>query len=199
MHFPVFLGTLRNLTRSSAAGLMILLAACSSGVAPAPSSVRTEAMWLLNNLSQKESEVGKILLIKDPDEDVAELTRSIASTFSDISQELNTLHNFKEESSPLPQAEQKTRESIQHSETFRLIGSDGKNFRVRFLISQASAVQYAIHLIDVLKPTLETAENRDRFSAYQKDLESYQTRIEKCLGAEKFIPERAKLDSKRDE
>ena len=50
----------------------------------------------------------------------------------------------------LPEIEQKTRAAIQSTVTKQLLFSSGKKFEVRFLFTQADAMNYAAHLAQVL-------------------------------------------------
>ena len=64
----------------------------------------------------------------------------------------------------LPELEQKTRAAIESTETKQLLFSSGKKFEVRFLFTQADAMNYAAYLAQVLHDQ-ETDPLRKKFLA----------------------------------
>lgn len=116
--------------------------------------VRNEGYSLLYQLVSQESDAAKLLIIKHADPPIADLITVIANT---CGQARNELDQFRENDqrlnlamTHLPEMEQKTRDAIASTVTKQLLFSSGKTFEVRFLFTQAEAMNYAAHLAQVL-------------------------------------------------
>ena len=116
--------------------------------------VRNEGYSLLYEVLSQESDVAKLLMIKHADPPIANLIQEIASTCDQARKELELFHendrHLSLEMTNLPQIEQQTRAGIESTVTKQLLFSSGKKFEVRFLFTQAEAMNYAAHLAQVL-------------------------------------------------
>ena len=116
--------------------------------------VRNEGYSLLYQLLSQESDAAMILIIKHTEPPVTDIIKEIASTCDQAKKELDLFHgkdrHLNLEMSNLPQIEQKTRAAIESTVTKQLLFSSGKKFEVRFLFTQAEAMNYAAHLAQVL-------------------------------------------------
>jgi hypothetical protein len=116
--------------------------------------VRNEGYSLLYQLLSQESNAAKLLIIKHADPPIADIIKEIASTCGQAKKELEVLHKNDRHLNlgitNLPQIEQKTRAAIESTVTKQLLFSSGKKFEVRFLFTQAEAMNYAAHLAQVL-------------------------------------------------
>ncbi|MGD0016012.1 MAG: hypothetical protein ABSC38_00615 [Verrucomicrobiia bacterium] len=116
--------------------------------------VRNEGYSLLYQLLSQESDAAKILIIKHADPPIADIIKEIASTCDQARKELEQFHekyrDLSLEMTHLPQIEQQTRAAIESTVTKQLLFSSGKKFEVRFLFTQAEAMNYAAHLAQVL-------------------------------------------------
>jgi len=105
---------------------------------------------LLYKLLSQESDAAKILIIKHADPPVADIIKEIANTCGRAKKELDLFHekdrHLNLEMTHLPEIEQKTRAAIESTVTKQLLFSSGKTFEVRFLLTQAEAMNYAAHL-----------------------------------------------------
>jgi hypothetical protein len=116
--------------------------------------VRNEGYSLLYQLLSQESDAAKLLIIKHADPPIADVIKEIASTCGQAKKELEQFHekdrHLNLEMTHLPEIEQQTRAAIQSTVTKQLLFSSGKKFEVRFLFTQAEAMNYAAHLAQVL-------------------------------------------------
>ena len=116
--------------------------------------VRNEGYSLLYQLLSQESDAAKILIIKHADPPIADVIKKIANTCGQAKKELELFHekdrHLNLEMTHLPEIEQKTRAAIESTVTKQLLFSSGKKFEVRFLFTQAEAMNYAAHLAQVL-------------------------------------------------
>jgi hypothetical protein len=116
--------------------------------------VRNEGYSLLCQLLSQESDAAKILLIKHADHPIADVIKEIASACDQARKELEQFHkkdrHLSLEMANLPQIEQQTRAAIESTLTKQLLFSSGKTFEVRFVFTQAQAMNYAAHLAKVL-------------------------------------------------
>ena len=130
--------------------------------------VRNEGYSLLYQLMSQESDVAKILIIKNADQPVTDIIKQIANTCSHARKELEGFHekdrHLSFEMANLPEIEQKTRAAIQSTVTKQLLTSSGKMFEHRLLFTQAESMNYAAHLAKVLREQEDNA-NRKSFLA----------------------------------
>lgn len=116
--------------------------------------VRNEGYSLLYQLLSQESDAAKLLIIKHADPPIADIIKEIASTCDQARKELEQFHEkdrrLNLEMAHLPEIEQKTRAAIESTVTKQLLFSGGKTFEVRFLFTQAEAMNYVAHLAKVL-------------------------------------------------
>jgi hypothetical protein len=120
----------------------------------AQARVRDEGYSLLYTLASKQSDVGKILIIKSASTKVSAEIKQIAEVFGEAQKQLDGFAkedsslNFK--MSHLPSMEEKTRAAIESTTTKDLLFSTGKAFELRLLLTQVEALSYASHLADQL-------------------------------------------------
>lgn len=116
--------------------------------------VRNEGYSLLYQLLRQESDAAKILIVKHADPPIADLIKEIATAAGQAQKALEQFHeqdrHLSFEMTNLPQIEQQSRAAIESTETKQLLFSTGKKFEVRFLFTQAQAMNYAAHLAKVL-------------------------------------------------
>jgi len=128
--------------------------------------VRNEGYSLLYQLMSQESDAAKLLIIKHTDPPIADLIKEIASTCTQAQKDLELFKKTDRHLSfvmpNLPQIEQKTRAAVESTVTKELLFSSGKKFEVRFLFTQAEAMNYAAHLARVLHAQ-ETDPLRQKF------------------------------------
>ena len=128
--------------------------------------VQNEGYSLLYQLMSQESDAAKLLIIKHADPPVADLIKEVARTCTQAQKELDLFKQTDRYLSfampNLPQIEQKTRAAMESTETKELLFSTGKKFAVRFLFTQAEAMNYGAHLARVLHAQ-ETDPLRQKF------------------------------------
>lgn len=139
---------------------LLSLAACASVKQTdlaKPSSAKTalnEGYSLLAYLLKDESDLDKILWIKDANPATAGLIKKIAQTSRDTLTRLESLASEKPgldlATRGLPSVEAQTRDAISKSTASTLLGSSGKSFELRILLTQVQAMNYATHLCQVL-------------------------------------------------
>jgi hypothetical protein len=151
-----------------------LLGACeSSGHASATGSdasavMRDQGYALLYTTIAEECDVDKVLIIKRPAPQVAELIKAIGTFSRDTKGALTTL--AKEEPSivledqGLPKAELRTREAISSATSRQIVFSGGKELEFRLLLTQHEALNYIISLAGTIG-SQDPRENRRRFLA----------------------------------
>jgi hypothetical protein len=154
------------------------LTGCSSvqSILPATSwhqnRVRNEGYSLLYKLLSQESDVAKILIIKDTDPPVTALIKEIANTSGEAQKQLEAFskanHRLNLKMTDLPKVEQQTRDAIASTEAKQLLFSTGKTFESRLLFTQAEAMNYAAHLAKILEDQ-ETDSQRKEFLAHLSD------------------------------
>jgi hypothetical protein len=116
--------------------------------------IRDEGYSLLYTLADKQSDVGKVLIIKSASAKVSAEIKQIAQVFSQAKARLD---GFAKEDgsldfkmSHLPPMEEKTRAAIESTTTKDLLFSSGKAFELRLLLTQVEALDYASHLANQL-------------------------------------------------
>ena len=127
---------------------------------------RSQAYYLLYELSTKESEVDGILIIKSPRKETAALIKEIAKLSKSLTEKIETDMKadptLRAGHSPLPVAEIRTRESIEAATRNELIFGSGKDLELRLLLTQAEAMSYLCHLAKVTQG-FETEPTRIEF------------------------------------
>lgn len=130
--------------------------------------IRNEGYSLLYQLLSQESDAAKILIIKHADYPIPDIINEIASASGQAKKELELFQKNDQHLNlkmpHLPEVEQKTRAAIESTVTKQLLFSSGKTFEVRFLFTQAEAMNYAAHLAQVLHDQ-ETDPLRQKFLA----------------------------------
>ena len=129
---------------------------------------RNEGYSLLYQLLSQESDAAKILIIKHADYPIPDLINEIAHTSGQAKKDLELFQkndpHLNLKMPYLPEIEQKTRAAIESTVTKQLLFSSGTTFEVRFLFTQAEAMNYTAHLAQVLHDQ-EAAPLRQKFLA----------------------------------
>ncbi len=116
---------------------------------------RNEAYGLLYELTVKESDVDKILILKHASPAITAEIKGIAETFRNAREQLEKFAlldpGLHLKTTDLPALEKKTRDSIEKSTTKRLFFSTGKNFERELLSTQLQSLDYGSHLAIVLR------------------------------------------------
>jgi hypothetical protein len=152
--------------KAKATLFLIFMLSCVGQVPAAPSFLTTSKQdrasresaaggyALLRELAEKESNVDKILIIKNPSERVAKVLKDITDTFSDLKSEWpnglpdpSTLPSLNK---VLPDTERRARASIESETTKLVLTSSGADFEYHILMSQVKALGYADHLTRAL-------------------------------------------------
>ena len=130
--------------------------------------VRNEGYSLLYQLLSQESDAAKLLIIKHADPPIVAIIQEIADTCDAAQKDLKAFQKNDRRLSlamaNLPQIEQKTRAAVESTVTKELLFSSGKKFEVRFLFTQAEAMNYGAHVAKVLHDQ-ETDPQRKKFLA----------------------------------
>lgn len=152
---------------------ILLLAACHapSRSEPAEQALAGEVALdhgyaLLYTTISDESEVDKVLIIKNPDAPVADLLKAIARFAVAAKARLEALSKEKPmialQNQGLPLVEVSTREAISEATSKGIVFSGGKKFEFRILLTQHQALDYIAHLADALGKR-ELREDRKQF------------------------------------
>ena len=165
---------------------LLALAGCSTvpPVVPIfgrPARVRDEGYSLLYTLADKQSNVGKILIIKSANAKVSTEIKQIAQIFSEAKERLDGF--AKEDSglsfklSHLPSMEEKTRAAIQSTTTKDLLFSSGKTFELRLLLTQVQALDYASHLAGQLADVDGNVKRKEFLTQFAKQCEEHHKQV----------------------
>jgi hypothetical protein len=143
--------------------------------------VRNEGYSLLYQLLSQENNADKILIIKHADSPIADIIKEIANTCGQARKELDLFHekdrHLNLEMTHLPEMEQKSRAAIQSTVTKQLLFSSGKTFEVRFLFTQAEAMNYASHLAQVLHDQEENPVRKEFLATLSKRCTTLHDRV----------------------
>jgi len=148
----------------------VLLVACHSaghsGSTDAATLTRDQGYGLLYSTISDECGVDKVLVIKNPAPQVAELIKAIGQFARDTRRTLRSL--AKEEpaidldNQGLPETETNTRAAISSATSGQILFSRGKELEFRLLLTQHEALNYITHLAGTLADQ-DPRENRKRF------------------------------------
>jgi len=183
--------TSRLFVYGAVAGL-VALAGCSTvpPVVPffgAQSRIRDEGYSLLYTLASKQSNVGKILIIKSANAKVSAEIKQIAEVFSQAKERLDGFAkadgslNFK--MSHLPSMEEKTRAGIETTTTKDLLFSSGKTFELRLLLTQVEALSYASHLAGQLAAQDGNAKRKEFLTQFAKQCVQHHQQVVDLLAS----------------
>jgi hypothetical protein len=151
----------------------MFLAACQSSPHAEPGQgadpkavIRNEGYALLYSTIDEDADVDKVLIIKGPSPQVAELIKAIGefcrsarSTLQALSKEDPAIALDKQ---GLPEAETKTRAAISSTTSRQILFSGGKELEFRLLLTQHEALNYITHLAGELEKQ-EPRDNRKRY------------------------------------
>jgi hypothetical protein len=148
---------------------------------------RNEGYSLLYKLLSDEAGVSDILIIKHADEPVSSLVKEIATTCEAAKARMEafrkTDRGLDYNVTDLPAVEQKSREVESGTQMRRLLGSSGKEFEVRLLVTQIEAMGYGSDLAKALEAH-ETDPGRKAFLTGLADqCEGFRERLVKELVA----------------
>jgi hypothetical protein len=152
-----------------------------------PARIRDEGYSLLYTLADKQSNVGKILIIKSASAKVSAEIKEIAQVFSEAKGQLDGF--AKEDSglsfkmSHLPSMEEKTRAAIQSTTTKDLLFSSGKAFELRLLLTQVQALDYASHLANELADQEGNPKRKEFLTQFAKQCEQHHKQVVELVAA----------------
>ena len=151
-----------------------------------PARIRDEGYSLLYSLADKQSNVGKILIIKKASAKVSAEIKEIAEVFGKAKERLDGFEkeggdlNFKMEH--LPTMEEKTRAAIQSTTTKDLLFSSGKTFELRLLLTQVQALDYASHLANELADKEGNPKRKEFLTQFAKQCEEHHKQVVEMVG-----------------
>ena len=151
-----------------------------------PARIRDEGYSLLYSLADKQSNVGKILIIKKASAKVSAEIKQIAEVFSKAKERLDGFAkeggdlNFKMEH--LPTMEEKTRAAIQSTTTKDLLFSSGRTFELRLLLTQVQALDYASHLANQLANKEGNSKRKEFLTQFAKQCEEHHKQVVEMVG-----------------
>jgi formate-dependent nitrite reductase cytochrome c552 subunit len=146
---------------------------------------RNEGFSLLYELTTKQRDVDKILILKHIDAKAAREIKEIAQTFRQAQEQFDAFAhqdsslNYK--AKHLPVVEDKTRDSIQSTTTKDLLFSSGKDFELRLLLTQVQALDYASHLASVLENQDDNKERKSFLSEFSKQCDQHYKNVMQLL------------------
>ena len=151
-----------------------------------PARIRDEGYSLLYSLADKQSNVGKILIIKKASAKVSAEIKQIAEVFGKAKERLD---GFAKEDSGLsfkmehlPSMEEKTRAAIESTTTKDLLFSSGKAFELRLLLTQVQALDYASHLANQLADKEGNAKRKEFLTQFAKQCEEHHKQVVEMVG-----------------
>ena len=153
----------------------------------AQSRIRDEGYSLLYTLASKQSDVGKILILKSASPKVSAEIKQIAQVFSQARKQLDGFVkedgslNFK--MSHLPSMEEKTRAAIESTTTKDLLFSSGKAFELRLLLTQVEALDYASHLANQLAAQDGNPKRKEFLTQFAKQCEQHHKQVVDLLAS----------------
>jgi hypothetical protein len=153
---------------------MVLLAGCQ-GVMPINARSSTDAMTLrdqgyalLYSVLSDESKVDKVLLVKNPNPQVAELLKAIARFADDGKSKLEAMSKedptFNLGNDGLPEMETRTRDAISSATSRQILFSGGAEFEFNILLAQHQALNYITHLAGTLSDEASRDDRKQYFS-----------------------------------
>ena len=148
---------------------------------------RNEGYSLLYELTAKQRDVDKILIIKHADARAAREIKEIAQLFRQAQERFDA---FKKQDGSLdfqvkhlPALEDKTRDSIQSTATKDLLFSSGKDFELRLLLTQAQALDYASHLATALENQDDNKERKTFLGEFSKQCDQHHQNVIQLLSS----------------
>lgn len=140
---------------------------------------------LLYSTIDSESDVAKVLIIKNPDDRVADLLREIAEFAQQARDELRAFADDDDslgfDKDGLPAVETYTRRAIERSTAGQVLRDGGRDFEFTILLTQYQALDYIMHTAS----TLSRVDNNDMRSQWLDDLaedaESLHSRVLELL------------------
>jgi hypothetical protein len=148
---------------------------------------RNEGFSLLYDLTTKQRDVDKILILKHVSDKTAKEIKEIAQTFRQAQEQFDAFArqdsslDFK--TKHLPVLEDKTRDSIQSTTTKDLLFSSGKDFELRLLLTQVQALDYASHLASVLGNQDENKGRKSFLSEFSKQCDQHHKNVMQLLSS----------------
>jgi hypothetical protein len=165
------------------------LSACSSHAPPDTSGPpisshdggaihgRNQGYSILYKLMSDESDVGKILIIKDVDDPVKSTIKQISGTCTDAKNQLDEFQkqdgHLEFDMPDLPRRESKTRDLEAAVDEHELLFSTGKTFELRLLLTQLEAMRYGEQLCKALAAVDDNPQRKDFLSKLGDQLGKY--------------------------
>lgn len=163
---------------------------------PSPTREISDGYALLWDLVVRESELDKVLIVKDASPTVEQLLKDISRTFNDFKSDwdsaLPSPDSFRPMEKILPETERRTRESIEGETTKNVLTASGAAFDLQMLLSQKKALEYASHLSRSLKRQETSPKRLEMIKIYHAKFEALGKRVGKLLEARA-----AETDSKK--
>lgn len=167
---------------------VVLLVACQApprsepaGPALADEVALDHGYALLYATISDESQVDKVLIIKNPDAPVADLLKAIARFATTAKNRLEALS--KEEpmialqNQGLPVVEASTREAISDTTSKGIVFGGGRKFEFRILLTQHQALDYVTHLADTLGKREPREDRRQYLEKLASDARALHERV----------------------
>jgi hypothetical protein len=167
-------------------------AGCASVQAEVPAvgeryRVSNEGYGLLYELTSKERNVDKILIVKTANSHVAAEIKRIAQIFGQAHDQLDAFAKqdarLRFGTTRLPTLEKKTRDSIESQTTKELLLSSGRDFDLQLLLTQAQALQYASHLTKALDGQDGNTHRKSFLAQFSKQCEQQHQKVIQLLSS----------------
>lgn len=179
---------MRRLIALTVLAPVLFLAACQSPAQSGPAKRATDreialdqGYALLYATLSDESQVDKLLIIKDPGDPVAELIKAISRFTGEAKSKIDAFAKVQPmlalTDQGLPVTETNTRKAIGDATAKGLLFSGDRTFEFRALLSQHQALSYITHLAETLADQ-EPVEDRRRFlEKLAKDADALHDRV----------------------
>ena len=127
---------------------------------------RNQGYSLLYKLTSDEGNVSKILILKHAEEPLAGLVKEISAFCKTAKNRMDAFpksdSRIEYDMTDLPVIEQQSRDQTAKSDAIALLSSNGKEFELRLVFTQAQAMDYAAQLSSALAKS-EDDPSRQRF------------------------------------
>jgi hypothetical protein len=149
--------------------------------------VRNEGYSLLYELSGKERNVDRILIVKSANPKVSAEIKQIAQMFGQAHDKLDSFAkqdaHLRFGMTRLPTLEQKTRDSIESKTTQQLLFLSGQDFELQLLLTQVQALQYATHLAKELGSQDDNKNRKTFLGQFSKQCEQHHQTVVQLLSS----------------
>jgi hypothetical protein len=149
--------------------------------------VRNEGYSLLYELTGKEQNVDKILIVKNANAKVSAEIKAIAQMFGQAHDQLDAFAKqdarLRFRATHLPTLEQTTRDSIESRTTRELLFSSSHDFELQLLLTQVQALQYATHLAKELGSQDDNKNRKTFLDQFSKQCEQHHQTVVQLLSS----------------